>query len=59
MPQKCPLRDFEYLDRLPRREIMGRVLSGEPRKTIAADFGISQRTVENHRAAIISLIDAG
>jgi two-component system CheB/CheR fusion protein len=36
-----------------QREIMDRVLSGEPSKNIAADLGISQRTVENHRASIM------
>jgi two-component system CheB/CheR fusion protein len=36
-----------------QREIMERVLSGEPSKNIAADLGISQRTVENHRASIM------
>ena len=36
-----------------QQQIMERVLAGEPSKNIAADFGISQRTVENHRAAIM------
>jgi two-component system CheB/CheR fusion protein len=36
-----------------QREIMGMVLAGQPSKNIAADLGISQRTVENHRAAIM------
>jgi len=36
-----------------QREIMERVLAGHPSKNIAADLGISQRTVENHRAAIM------
>jgi DNA-binding CsgD family transcriptional regulator len=38
----------------PRQhEIMKLVLDGHPSKNIAADLGISQRTVENHRAAIM------
>lgn len=36
-----------------QRQIMGLVLAGHPSKNIAADLGISQRTVENHRAAIM------
>jgi len=36
-----------------QREIMHLVLAGHPSKNIAADLGISQRTVENHRAAIM------
>ena len=35
-------------------EIMHCVLNGEPSKNIAQDLNISQRTVENHRAAIMS-----
>lgn len=34
-------------------QIMELVLSGHPSKNIAADLGISQRTVENHRASIM------
>ncbi len=38
----------------PRQiQIMEMVLAGHPSKNIAADLGISQRTVENHRAAIM------
>ena len=36
-----------------QREIMDMVLAGHPSKNIAADLKISQRTVENHRAAIM------
>ncbi len=36
-----------------QRQIMERVLAGHPNKNIAADLGISQRTVENHRATIM------
>ena len=36
-----------------QRQIMELVLAGQPSKNIAADLGISQRTVENHRALIM------
>jgi two-component system CheB/CheR fusion protein len=36
-----------------QRQIMDMVLAGQPSKNIAADLGISQRTVENHRASIM------
>jgi DNA-binding CsgD family transcriptional regulator len=35
------------------REIMQRIVTGEPNKNIAVDLGISRRTVENHRASIM------
>jgi FixJ family two-component response regulator/PAS domain-containing protein len=38
----------------PRQhQVMELVLAGHPSKNIAADLGISQRTVENHRASIM------
>lgn len=36
-----------------QRQIMDMVLAGHPSKNIAVDLGISQRTVENHRASIM------
>lgn len=36
-----------------QKQIMELVLAGAPSKNIAADLGISQRTVENHRAEIM------
>jgi two-component system CheB/CheR fusion protein len=45
----------DHIARLTPRErrIMELVLAGHPSKNIAADLGISQRTVENHRASIM------
>lgn len=36
-----------------QRQVFDLVIAGYPSKNIAADLGISQRTVENHRAAIM------
>ena len=36
-----------------QQQILGLVLAGHPSKNIASDLGISQRTVENHRATIM------
>ncbi len=41
-----------------QRQIMDLVLAGHPSKNIAADLNISQRTVENHRAAIMKKMGA-
>jgi FixJ family two-component response regulator len=45
----------EALSSLTRRQcdILWRIIEGQPNKNIAADLGISQRTAENHRAAIM------
>jgi two-component system CheB/CheR fusion protein len=40
------------------RQVMEMVLSGCPSKNIAADLGISQRTVESHRASVMQKTDA-
>jgi two-component system CheB/CheR fusion protein len=45
---------IQIADLTPRqRQIMDMVLAGHPSKNIAADLGVSQRTVENHRASIM------
>jgi two-component system, chemotaxis family, CheB/CheR fusion protein len=41
-----------------QRQIMDLVLAGHPSKNVAADLGISQRTVENHRAQIMKKMGA-
>ncbi len=41
-----------------QRQILNLVLAGEPTKTIAAGLNLSQRTVDNHRAAIMRKLGA-
>lgn len=41
-----------------QHQVLGHVLAGQPSKNIAADLGISRRTVENHRAAIMARMGA-
>lgn len=40
------------------REVFERVATGKPNKTVAFDLGISQRTVEIHRAHVMDKLDA-
>ena len=41
-----------------QQEVLEMILVGKPNKIIAADLGISQRTVENHRAEIMRRMGA-
>jgi two-component system CheB/CheR fusion protein len=49
--EKAALRIASLTTR--QRQILDLVLAGHPSKNIAADLGISQRTVDNHRAGIM------
>ena len=54
--RKAPL---VLADLTPRQaEVLDAVMAGKASKTIAFDLGISQRTVESHRAAIMDRVGA-
>ena len=41
-----------------QRDVLDRVVAGGRNKTIAHELGLSQRTVENHRAAAMRVLHA-
>jgi DNA-binding CsgD family transcriptional regulator len=50
---QTPQHDFGFGLTKRQHEVLGLVLAGHPSKNIACDLGISRRTVESHRAAIM------
>ena len=56
-PQMVAIDQIATLTRR-QRQIMDLVVAGRRNKHIAAELGVSQRTVENHRAAIMAKLGA-
>ncbi len=59
--RRAEIRELEQLvGRLTRREreVADRVMSGQPSKSIAAGLGVSEKTVEFHRANIMTKLGA-
>ncbi|MEJ2513666.1 MAG: response regulator FixJ [Gammaproteobacteria bacterium] len=57
------LERMDILDRVEtltarEKEVMGQVVQGKANKVIAADLGVSQRTVEIHRARVMEKMQA-
>jgi FixJ family two-component response regulator len=57
------LERMEIMDRIGtltarEKEVMGQVVQGKANKVIAADLGVSQRTVEIHRARVMEKMQA-
>ena len=44
---------------LRQRQVFEKILEGQPNKVIAFDLGVSQKTVETHRARIMRKLGAG
>lgn len=53
-PASSGASDWQQLLTPREREVLDAIVDGKPNKVIAADLGISERTVESHRASIMA-----